>query len=103
MEELLIDTEGSMSKCAVTPVIVGDCKIQVIIPLEGLVDIEEEVKRLQKAVEKTTKDIGILSGRLSNENFVKNAAEDVVEADRLQLTSLQQQLKAMQEALVRLQ
>lgn len=103
IEELTISTEGSMSKCAVSLITLEDCKIQVIIPLEGLVDLDEEVKRIQKAIEKLTKDISSLSGRLSNENFVKNAAEDVVAADRELLATNQLQAKSLQEALVRLQ
>ncbi len=98
-----IGTEGSLSKCAVAPIVVKDYQVKVIIPLEGLVDIDEEIKRIQKAIEKTSKDISILSGKLGNENFVKNAAEDVVEADKALLEQSKKQLSAMQEALVRLQ
>lgn len=74
-----------------------------MIPLEGLVDIDEEIKRVQKTIEKLSKDTSSLSGRLNNENFVKNASEDVVEADRLLLTQSQKQLIDLQQALVRLQ
>jgi valyl-tRNA synthetase len=103
LEDLVISTEGSMSKCAVTSVVVGDCQVQVIIPLAGLVDIDEEIKRLNKALEKAAKDTQTLSGRLSNENFVKNAAEDVVAADRELLEAAKTQVKSIQEALLRLQ
>lgn len=103
IENLDIGAEGNLSKCAVTPVAIKDSTVKVIIPLEGLVDIAEEVKRIQKAVEKLTKDVGTLSGRLSNENFVKNASEDVVEADKLLLEQSKKQLQSMQEALARLQ
>lgn len=103
LENLEIGLEGSLAKCAVTPVIVEDSKVQVIIPLEGLVDIDEEIKRIQKSVEKLNKDINSLNGRLTNENFVKNAAEDVVEADRRALESAKSQIESLREALVRLQ
>ncbi|MEZ0392366.1 MAG: valine--tRNA ligase [Pseudobdellovibrionaceae bacterium] len=103
VENLDIGAEGNLSKCAVTPVAIKDSQVKVIIPLEGLVDIEEEVKRIQKAVEKLNKDITTLSTRLSNENFVKNAAEDVVEADKQLLEQSKKQIQSMQEALIRLQ
>jgi valyl-tRNA synthetase len=103
VENLEIGAEGNLAKCAVTPVAVKDSRVKVIVPLEGLVDIDEEVKRIQKVVEKLTKDIASLGGRLANENFVKNAAEDVVEADRHLLDQSKTQLQSLQEALVRLQ
>jgi valyl-tRNA synthetase len=103
IEKLDIGEEGSLAKCAVTLVAVKDIKVKVIIPLAGLVDIEEEVKRIQKTIEKLSKDIGSLSGRLSNENFVKNAAEDVVAADREILEKSKVQVQSLQEALIRLQ
>jgi valyl-tRNA synthetase len=103
IENLEVGSEGSLAKCAVVPVVVEDSRLQVVIPLEGLVDIDEEIKRIQKGIEKLTKDISGLSGRLSNDNFVKNAAEDVVEADRKMLEQSKAQLTSMQEALTRLQ
>lgn len=102
VEQLDIGEAGSLSKCAVTPVTIEKSNIKVIIPLEGLVDIDEEIKRLEKAVEKLNKDVGSLSGRLSNENFVKNAAEEVVEADRAALVQAKHQVASIGEALARL-
>lgn len=102
-ETLDIGDEGNLSKCAVTPVVVGSAKVSVIIPLEGLVDIEEEIKRIQKTLEKLTKDVATLTGRLSNENFVKNAAEEVVEADRQQLESAKTQIESLRSTLKRLE
>jgi len=102
IEDMVIGEEGSLSKCAVSSVSVGPSQLKVIIPLNGLVDIEEEVKRLEKNIEKLGKETAALSGRLSNENFVKNAAEDVVETDRKTLELGKNQLASMQEALLRL-
>ena len=103
IEKLEIGQEGSLSKCAVTLIAVGNSQVKVVVPLEGLVDIEEEIKRIQKTIEKLTKDISGLRGRLQNENFVKNATEEVVEADRKALETNQKQYTSLQEALLRLQ
>lgn len=102
-ESLLIGEEGNLSKCAVTLVNINDLKVKVIIPLEGLVDLDEEVKRIQKTVEKLNKDIASLTSRLNNENFVKNASPEVVEQDRLTLASATAQADSLREALIRLQ
>ncbi|MEY4617227.1 MAG: hypothetical protein RJB66_2187 [Pseudomonadota bacterium] len=100
--DLSIGNEGNLSKCALAPVNVGSSKLKVIVPLEGLVDIEEEIKRVEKTIEKLKKDVLGLNGRLNNENFIKNAAEDVVEADKATLQQAKSQLAALEEAILRL-
>ncbi len=101
--KLDIGTEGDMSKCAVEPVSVKDLQVKVVIPLEGLVDFAEEVKRIQKAIEKLNKDVTMLTNKLSNEKFVQNADEDVIAADRSTLESSKRKLAQLQEALIRFQ
>ncbi|MES3036964.1 MAG: valine--tRNA ligase [Bdellovibrionota bacterium] len=102
VDNLFIGEEGSLSKCAVTLVSVGESQVKVIIPLEGLVDFDEEIKRIAKQVEKLQKDISMLHNKLSNEKFVANADEDVVAADRILLEQSRQQLTSLQDALLRL-
>ncbi len=94
---------ASKQKCAVAPVRVGEAKVDVVIPLMGLVDFEEEIKRIKKNVEKIQKDIQLLNRKLGNEEFVKNAPPDVVEQDRLHIGQLKSQLESLQESLIRLQ
>jgi valyl-tRNA synthetase len=97
----IISEAGQLSKCAVAQVLVKGSQVQVIIPLEGLVDFEEEIKRINKAIEKLNKDISSLSGRLNNQNFIANAAEDVVEADKAALEESKIQIESLRESLMR--
>ncbi len=92
----------SMSKCAVSGVNLDELSVKVVIPLEGLVNFDEEIKRLEKAIEKAQKDIGILSGRLENADFVKNAPEDVIVRDKESLAQMRSQLQIWQESMARL-
>ncbi|HEX7674302.1 MAG TPA: valine--tRNA ligase [Bdellovibrio sp.] len=103
LESMEVGEEGNLMKCAVAPVSVGEAQVKVIIPLEGLVDFDEELKRINKSIEKLTKDIGILSGKLSNEKFVANADEDVIAADRALLAQSKVQLDSLRDALTRFQ
>ncbi len=103
LEEMLIGDEGNLLKCAVAPIALADVRVKVIIPLEGLVDFDEEIKRIQKTIEKLDKDVGLLSNKLSNEKFVQNADEDVVAADRILLAQSKEQVIALKEALTRFQ
>jgi valyl-tRNA synthetase len=103
LESLEMGAEGNLAKCAVATVVVKEHNIKVIIPLEGLVDFAEEVKRINKTIEKLQKDVAMLSAKLSNEKFIANADEDVVAADRILLDQGKIQQKDLQEALVRFQ
>jgi valyl-tRNA synthetase len=98
-----ISDEGSLSKCALMPVQIHQFKLDVIVYLEGIVDLGEEKKRIQKNIEKFQKEISGLSARLSNDNFVKNAPEEVVVQGRAQLSELEEKIKSLEDSLVRLQ
>jgi valyl-tRNA synthetase len=86
----------------VQPVQVAGMKVDVIVPLEGLVDIAVEVDRIKKAIEKLQKDVAILTKRLGDDNFVANAPEDIVEQGRRQLEESRAQIATLDAALARL-
>ena len=96
-----IGEEGNLMKCAVSQVLVKDASVKVIIPLEGLVDFDEEVKRIAKAIEKLERDITTLNGKLSNEKFLANADEEVVAADKILLAQSKIQIESLRDALTR--
>lgn len=102
VKDLFVGEIKSLAKCAVTPVIVKDARIQVVVPLEGIVDLEEEVKRLAKAIEKTQKELQGIEVKLNNPNFVKNAPEDVVVLDKQRLTELKARIDNLEESQARL-
>ena len=54
----------------------------VCLPLGSLIDLQAEAARLQKELAKVTEEIARLHNKLSNEKFVANAPEEVVEAER---------------------
>ncbi|MEQ1665510.1 MAG: class I tRNA ligase family protein, partial [Bdellovibrionales bacterium] len=97
-----ISSEGSTNKCALTPIHIYDFNVDVIVYLEGVVDLSEECKRISKAIEKFQKEMSGLSARLKNDNFTKNAPVEVVEQGRAQLIEIGSKIKALQENLERL-
>jgi valyl-tRNA synthetase len=103
LSDCMIGEVNSLAKCAVTPVALKDWQVQVVVPLEGLVNIEDEVKRLNKAIEKIQKDVTIITQRLANENFVANAPEEVVVQDKEHLEVLKKKIQQMRENLTRLE
>lgn len=103
LSECEIGPATSLAKCAVAPIRLGDASVDVIVPLEGLVDIEEEIKRIHKNIEKLQKEASGLSARLENKNFLANAPEDIVAQGKAQLHELQGRITALQTQLGRLQ
>jgi len=71
----------------------------VVVPLEELIDLEEEIKRLEEERERVLKEIERAQGLLNNENFVKKAPEKVVNAEREKLEKYTAMLKNIEERL----
>ena len=62
--------------------------MEIIVPLEGLMDFAEEKKRIEKGLKKIDKDIVFLEKKLSNPAFVEKAPAEVLEKDKQKLSEL---------------
>ncbi len=72
------------------------------LPLEGTIDIAEEMARLEKTLGKLAKEIGGLKGRLNNPKFVESAPDEVVEEARANLAAREGEEAKLKDALERL-
>ncbi|MCX4187771.1 valine--tRNA ligase [Methylophaga sp. OBS4] len=72
-------------------------KMEILIPLEGLIDKDAEIARLDKEIAKLEKAIKQSSGKLSNENYVAKAPAEVVQKERGKLTEMEQALSQLQQ------
>jgi valyl-tRNA synthetase len=63
--------------------VAGSCTVYV--PLTGLVNVAEEVARLEKSMAKIDKDIAKFEKKLSNPGFLRNAPPEVVVSDKAKL------------------
>ena len=63
-------------------------EMDLIIPLEGMMDFQEERNRVEKELKKIEKDLIFLDKKLSNPNFVKKAPFDIIEKDEQRKKSL---------------
>ena len=70
-------------------------KMEILIPLEGLIDKAAEIARLDKEILKLDKIIKQSPGKLSNENYVAKAPVEVVNNEREKLASLEQALSQL--------
>ncbi|WP_038033729.1 valine--tRNA ligase [Thermopetrobacter sp. TC1] len=74
----------------------------IALPLEGVIDLDAEIKRLEKELAAAEKEIRSLEGRLSNENFLTKAKPEVVEQTRQRLAEMQTRREKLEEARARL-
>ena len=71
----------------------------VYLPLEDLVDFEQERERLRKEEDKLIKEIHRAQGMLSNEKFISKAPEAKIEEEKAKLEKFKQMLSQVQERL----
>ena len=85
---------------AAAAAVVGN--LRVLIPLEGLIDLDAEKARLGKEIERIGKEIAKCEGKLGNARFVDNAPAEVVEQERQRLADWSAQRDALREQARRL-
>jgi valyl-tRNA synthetase len=81
---------------------VGAGSDALVIPLEGLIDVEAEKARLTKALAASEKEAAALAGRLGNSSFVERAKPEAVDkarADHAHHSAEAERLKAALERL----
>ena len=71
----------------------------VYLPLEELIDFEQEIERLTKEEERLTKEIARSNGMLNNEKFVNKAPAAKVQEEREKLETYQQMMAQVKERL----
>jgi valyl-tRNA synthetase len=71
-------------------------KMEILVPMAGLIDPEAELDRLSKRLRKTETDLKKLHAKLDNAEFVRNAPAEVIEKDRGRVSDLQLELGQLQ-------
>ena len=73
------------------------------IPLADLIDVGEEIARLEKTMQKLGKELGGLRGRLNNPKFVASAPDEVVAEAKANLALRENEEAQLKAAIARLQ
>jgi len=85
---------GIRPKSSATAIVNG---ASIFVSLEGIIDFAKEADRLEKGINKLTKELSAVSNKLGNKNFLNKAPADVVEKVKEKNTALlekQQKLQA---------
>jgi valyl-tRNA synthetase len=73
---------------------------EIYVPLEGLIDLEKERKRIQKEIEKMQGYLKSTEKKLANEKFVQNAPDEIVEKERQKKKDAESNLEKLRKQLV---
>ncbi len=98
LESILVSDEvpsGSVQ------IVVGEAT--VALPLEGVIDINEECNRLKRELDKVNKHIKGIDAKLANEKFLANAPEEVVEEQKERRVDAVATQEKLQQALDKLE
>ncbi len=76
---------------------------KLIIPLEGLIDPEEEMARLQKELESVENDIKIITSKLANKKFIEKAPAAVVDKEKAKIADAENKKAMLEKSIVKLQ
>ena len=98
-KDLQIGADTTAPKLAMSAVITG---AEVYVPLAELIDIDEEVARLQKEADKWQAEVTRADKKLGNERFVANAPEKVVAEQRDKRADYVKKLAATQARIAEL-
>ena len=74
-------------------------KEKIYLPLEGLIDVQDEKNRSQKNLEKLTRSIQSLDNQLKNKKFIKNAPKPLIKERKLQLKEANAKIKKLNDHL----
>ncbi len=75
---------------------------EIFIPFEGLIDIGAQVAKLQKDLGKVEKELKKVDGKLSNEKFLSNAPDSVIEEVKEKAAGFKAQMDAISKNLAEL-
>ncbi|HEX9974348.1 MAG TPA: class I tRNA ligase family protein, partial [bacterium] len=70
--------------------------LEIFVPLEGLIDIELEKKRLSKEITRLENQIKGINSKLMNSDFIAKAPRDVIDRERQKSNDFQANLEKLQ-------
>ena len=73
--------------------------IELYMPLEDLIDMEEEKKRLEEEKKRLESEVARCEKMLSNPGFINKAPEAKINEEKAKLIKYQEMLKKVEESL----
>ena len=70
--------------------------LHIVMPLEGLIDVVQQLKKINLKIDKLKSEIKNKEAILANRNFTARAPEEIVEAEKNKLIDMHEQLKKLE-------
>ena len=99
--EISVNEKLDAPRASARAVLIGGAELAV--PLEGLIDFEQERQRLRKEQDKLQSEAEKLEGQLQNPNFIERAPVDRVAEVRDRIADIAQRNSQLQQSLENLQ
>jgi valyl-tRNA synthetase len=77
--------------------------VEVFLPLKGIIDLEEEEKRIQRELKKIGEDLSRTNLKLHNRDFLERAKAEAVAKEKEKVKSLSERDTKLKESLARVQ
>jgi len=77
-------------------------EMRVFVPLEGIIDPEAEIDRLEKELARVQKDLSTVEKKLSNQDFLSKAKPEAVEKQQQKFGELSAKSTGLKESLERM-
>jgi valyl-tRNA synthetase len=99
IDKLIIGKDVKKPSLSASAVISG---AEIFIPLEGLINVDSEKKRLEKELANLKIQLEKISKKLANPDFLKNAPADVVEREKNKKTDMEERVEKINNNLEQL-
>ena len=73
----------------------------VVIPMESMVDLEADNKRLQKEIDQNQAEVSRLEARLQDKAFLTKAPAVVIERERQKFYTLSDKLERLRQQIIK--
>jgi valyl-tRNA synthetase len=100
VKEMQVEEEIEVPQGAASHVVRG---YELFVPLQGLVDFESELDRLDKEIVKLNKELDIVGRKLANDDFVQKAPGHIVQKEQDKAERLEEKKKKLLDLHARLE
>ncbi len=97
--ENLVITDKIEEQCLIQSTIYGD----IYLPVEGNIDVEKELARLNKLLKKQEKSLSFLNSKMNNQAFLDRAPKELIEEKKRELEEITEVYNKTKERIKQLQ
>ncbi len=94
VRDVTVSSNIERPKFSASAVVSGD---EIFVPLEGLIDINVEKKRLEKEIQRFEEMLAETERKLGDENFISRASKEIVEKERQKCENFKATLEKLRQ------